>query len=92
MRLNAILACCLSFLAMTALAGCDTIDKARMRLFGVRVCAPEDETAEWVIAQALHAASIAIDHPASGERLTFSAPLPSDMERMLAALRSVGKA
>jgi len=42
--------------------------------------------------QALHAASIAIDHPASGERLTFSAPLPSDMERMLAALRSAGAA
>jgi 23S rRNA pseudouridine1911/1915/1917 synthase len=40
--------------------------------------------------QALHAASLEIDHPASGERLTFSAPLPADLERMLAALRSVG--
>ena len=40
--------------------------------------------------QALHAASIAIDHPVSRERLTFSAPLPADMERMLATLRSVG--
>jgi len=38
--------------------------------------------------QALHAASLAIDHPASGERVTFSAPLPADLERMLAALRS----
>ncbi len=38
--------------------------------------------------QALHASSLAIDHPASGERLTFSAPLPADLERMLAALRS----
>jgi 23S rRNA pseudouridine1911/1915/1917 synthase len=41
---------------------------------------------------ALHAASLAIDHPTSGERLTFSAPLPPDMERMLAALRSAGTA
>jgi len=37
--------------------------------------------------QALHAASIAIDHPTTGERLLFSAPLPADMERMLVALR-----
>jgi len=42
--------------------------------------------------QALHAASLALDHPASGERLTFSAPLPADLERMLAALRSAGSA
>lgn len=37
--------------------------------------------------QALHAASLAIDHPASGERLHLAAPLPADMEGMLAALR-----
>jgi len=40
--------------------------------------------------QALHAASLAIDHPASGERLMLSAPLPADMERMLEAFRSAG--
>lgn len=40
--------------------------------------------------QALHAASLEIDHPASGERLTLSAAVPADMERMLAALRSAG--
>ncbi len=40
--------------------------------------------------QALHAASLEIDHPASGERLTFSAPLPADLEQMLTALRSLG--
>jgi 23S rRNA pseudouridine1911/1915/1917 synthase len=40
--------------------------------------------------QALHAASITIDHPVSRERLTFSSPLPADIERMLATLRSVG--
>ncbi len=37
--------------------------------------------------QALHAASLALDHPASAARLTFSAPLPADMEAMLAAFR-----
>lgn len=40
-----------------------------------------------ILRQALHAASLAIDHPTTGERLTFSAPLPADMERVLAALR-----
>jgi 23S rRNA pseudouridine1911/1915/1917 synthase len=37
--------------------------------------------------QALHAASLAIDHPATGERLFFEAPLPADMQRVLAVLR-----
>jgi len=39
--------------------------------------------------QALHASSLAIDHPMSRERLTFSAGLPADMERMLEALRNL---
>lgn len=38
--------------------------------------------------QALHAASLAIDHPSSGERLTFTAPLPADMEAVLALVRT----
>lgn len=37
--------------------------------------------------QALHAASLAIDHPATGARLLFEAPLPADMQRVLAVLR-----
>jgi 23S rRNA pseudouridine1911/1915/1917 synthase len=37
--------------------------------------------------QALHAASLAIDHPATGDRLLFEAPLPADMQRVLAVLR-----
>ena len=40
--------------------------------------------------QALHAASLAIDHPASGDRVTFAAPLPADLEAMLSALRAAG--
>ena len=38
--------------------------------------------------QALHAARLEIDHPLTGQRVVFEAPLPADMERMLAALRA----
>jgi 23S rRNA pseudouridine1911/1915/1917 synthase len=38
--------------------------------------------------QALHAAALELDHPVSGERRRFEAPLPADLERTLAALRA----
>ena len=38
--------------------------------------------------QALHAAALAFDHPASGQRLSFEAPLPADFAGLLAALRA----
>jgi 23S rRNA pseudouridine1911/1915/1917 synthase len=38
--------------------------------------------------QALHAAALSFDHPASGERLSFEAPLPADFAGLLAALRA----
>ena len=38
--------------------------------------------------QALHAASLAVDHPVTRERIEFSAPLPADMQRVLEALRN----
>ncbi|MHC4884322.1 MAG: RluA family pseudouridine synthase [Planctomycetota bacterium] len=37
--------------------------------------------------QALHAHRLAFDHPASGERMEFEAPLPPDMESALRHLR-----
>ena len=37
--------------------------------------------------QCLHAAELAIDHPATGERLVLAAPLPADMQRVLDCLR-----
>jgi 23S rRNA pseudouridine1911/1915/1917 synthase len=37
--------------------------------------------------QALHASTLAFDHPVTGARLSFEAPLPEDMERALTALR-----
>ncbi|MEK5060319.1 RNA pseudouridine synthase [Paenibacillus sp. FSL H7-0326] len=38
--------------------------------------------------QALHAATLGFVHPDSGETLEFNAPLPQDMEDVLASLRS----
>jgi len=37
--------------------------------------------------QALHAASLAFEHPRTRERMQFAAPLPDDMARVLARLR-----
>jgi 23S rRNA pseudouridine1911/1915/1917 synthase len=37
--------------------------------------------------QALHAAVLELDHPATGERMRFEAPLPADLEVLLAGLR-----
>jgi 23S rRNA pseudouridine1911/1915/1917 synthase len=36
---------------------------------------------------ALHAATLAFDHPATGERLRFTSPLPADLADLLARLR-----
>lgn len=36
--------------------------------------------------QALHAATLGFDHPATGERVEFASPLPADMAGLLAAL------
>jgi 23S rRNA pseudouridine1911/1915/1917 synthase len=33
--------------------------------------------------QALHATQLALDHPVTGERMEFHAPLPEDMEELL---------
>jgi len=40
-----------------------------------------------IAGQALHAAELTFRHPASGEEMVFSAPLPRDMEEILATLR-----
>ena len=38
--------------------------------------------------QALHAATLGFIHPVSGEELSFSSPLPADMEALLGVLRA----
>ncbi len=41
--------------------------------------------------QALHAATLGFRHPLSGEEMSFSAPLPTDMAGLLAVLEAGGK-
>lgn len=36
----------------------------------------------WIDRQALHASELVIFHPITGERMTFTAPLPSDMQQL----------
>lgn len=48
--------------------------------------APPGE-APLIARQALHAAALTFDHPRTGERVRFEAPLPEDMKRALEALR-----
>jgi 23S rRNA pseudouridine1911/1915/1917 synthase len=42
--------------------------------------------------QALHAAKLSLDHPRTGEPLTFQAPLPEDMAELLAVLTADAEA
>jgi 23S rRNA pseudouridine1911/1915/1917 synthase len=37
--------------------------------------------------QALHASLLAFRHPATGEKMEFTAPMPDDMEKILEVLR-----
>jgi 23S rRNA pseudouridine1911/1915/1917 synthase len=49
---------------------------------------PEDESL-LLDRQALHARSLAITHPDTGQRMEFAAPLPADIEATLTALREL---
>jgi 23S rRNA pseudouridine1911/1915/1917 synthase len=54
------------------------------RQYGTRGARRE---AGWPARQMLHAYRLAFDHPATGERTQFEAPLPDDMQAALDALR-----
>lgn len=54
------------------------------QVYGARGTA--DRAPRWA-RQALHAEEIRFAHPRSGERLAIRAPLPADLEQLLAALR-----
>lgn len=61
--------------------------KAALKLSDlVERLAPEDDQA-LIERQTLHALRLSFDHPATGKRLEFEAPLPADFERALAAVR-----
>ncbi len=61
--------------------------------YGGRVRLPSRSSPEFIAAlrqfprQALHASRLSLDHPATGERLQWRAPLPHDMQDLLAAMR-----
>lgn len=42
--------------------------------------------------QALHAVHLSLEHPATGERMSWSSPLPQDIQQLLQALRNDQKA
>ncbi|MBX3474425.1 MAG: RluA family pseudouridine synthase [Planctomycetes bacterium] len=48
---------------------------------------PEPGEQPLIARQALHAARLSFDHPRTGLRVTFEAPLPEDFQRALSALR-----
>lgn len=52
-----------------------------------RLLGPAAETGNAFPRQALHAATLGFRHPVTGEMLEFDAPLPADLQALLAALR-----
>ena len=50
----------------------------------------ERENAALISGQCLHAASLRLTHPVSGEKMVFNAPLPPSFELLLEKLRNKG--
>lgn len=48
---------------------------------------PPEEDVTYLTRQALHAFRLSFNHPVSGERMEFEAPLPDDIQQALAAVR-----
>ncbi|GDX94509.1 pseudouridine synthase [Planctomycetia bacterium] len=69
---------------------CDALYSGRSRIDQGFPGPPAGATvAEPLLArQALHAARLVVDHPRTGVRMAFEAPLPADMRRVLDALRA----
>jgi 23S rRNA pseudouridine1911/1915/1917 synthase len=64
------------------------ITAGELRAITRRSCAMgQPDEAVLLSRQALHAHRLAVVHPLSGQPLEFEAPLPADIERLLAALR-----
>jgi 23S rRNA pseudouridine1911/1915/1917 synthase len=64
----------------------DPVYGGRRRLGPKDLPAPALEIARTFPRQALHAATLGFTHPISGEFMQFAAPLPADLEGLLAAL------
>ncbi|MBI5758893.1 MAG: RluA family pseudouridine synthase, partial [Planctomycetales bacterium] len=64
-------------------------DVAKLRRRGEDSSAASADTL--IARQALHAFRLEFDHPATGQRMQFEAPLPTDMQQTLDALRATAK-
>ncbi|HYM34229.1 MAG TPA: 23S rRNA pseudouridine(1911/1915/1917) synthase RluD [Steroidobacteraceae bacterium] len=67
------------------------------RVYGGRLLLPKGASAKLIEAlrtfprQALHAAQLEFDHPITGKHMSFSAPLPKDMRKLLKILADDSK-
>ncbi|MCC7321731.1 MAG: RluA family pseudouridine synthase [Rubellimicrobium sp.] len=66
----------------------DPVYGGKRRLSARALGAPAAEAAAAFPRQALHAATLGFTHPVTGAPLSFSAPLPPDMEALIQALRA----
>ncbi|MBI2201388.1 MAG: RluA family pseudouridine synthase, partial [Armatimonadetes bacterium] len=64
---------------------CDRLYSSRSKLLPADLGLPGDEPL--LARQALHAHRLSLEHPRTGERMTFEAQMPGDMARTLEALR-----
>ena len=56
-------------------------------VYGGDKCRAAKEHAKYLSGQALHAYRLELDHPRTGERMSFEAPLPSEMLRLIEIFR-----
>lgn len=61
--------------------------RANLKLSDLVENLPPEEEDVLIQRQALHAFRLAFDHPLTGQRLAFEAPLPDDFQQALAAVR-----
>ncbi|MCA9268467.1 MAG: RluA family pseudouridine synthase [Planctomycetales bacterium] len=68
---------------------CDRLYSGRSQITRGEILGPDAPDADTILLDrvALHALQLEIDHPVTGERLVFSAPLPADIAQTQEALR-----
>ncbi|MEQ1829475.1 MAG: RluA family pseudouridine synthase, partial [Pirellula sp.] len=70
--------------------GHSQVTRVQLQRRQVRGLRPMPDDAEIVLdRQALHAAKLEFTHPMTGDRMSFEAPLPQDLERTLDVLRHI---
>jgi 23S rRNA pseudouridine1911/1915/1917 synthase len=65
------------------------LQKLGYPIWGDKVYGPRNPpTAPRIARQALHAGKLALTHPETGKTVQWQAPLPQDMQQLIAALRA----